>query len=239
MEWTSDALVLGVRPHGESSVVLEVMTAEHGRHLGLVKGGRSRRMQPVLQPGNTIQATWRARLDSHLGLFTADLVTARAARLMESAAGVYGIQVVAGHLRYLPERDPHPALHAAATVIADHLGELTDAARLIVRFELALLDELGFGLDLSACAATGATSDLAYVSPKSARAVSRTAGEPWRDRLLPLPAFVLAPLDPVPPSAEALRQGLALTGYFLERHVAGPRAVPLAEARAALLQRLG
>ena len=238
MEWSSDALILGVRPHGESGALLEVMTADHGRHLGLVKGGRGRRMQPVLQPGNTVQVTWRARLESHLGLFAVELVTARAARLMQSAAGVYGFQIVAGHLRYLPERDPHPALFAAAGVIADHLAEPAAAARLIVRFELALLEELGFGLDLGACAATGATSDLAYVSPKSARAVSRAAGAPWRDRLLALPAFLLAPLDPAPPSTEDLRQALALTGYFLERHVAGPRAVPLAEARAALIERL-
>lgn len=239
MEWTADALVLGARPHGESGVVLEVMTADYGRHLGLVKGGRSRRMQPVLQPGNTVQVTWRARLESHLGMFTADLITSRAAKLMESAAGVYGIQIVAGHLRYLPERDPHPALYAAAGVIADHLDDLGDAARLIVRFELALLDDLGFGLDLSSCAATGVTTDLAYVSPRSARAVSRAAGEPYRDRLFQLPGFLLSPLDPTPPSVEALKQALSLTGYFLDRHVAGPRAIPLAEARAALVQRLG
>lgn len=233
MEWVADALVLGAKPHGESSVILEMMTAEHGRHLGLVKGGRSRRLQPVLQPGNTVRATWRARLDSHLGLVTLEAGSSRAARLMESAAGLHGLQVVTAHLRYLPERDPHPALHNAATVILDHIETASDAARLIVRFELALLDELGFGIDLTSCAATGATTDLAYVSPKSARAVSRGAGEPWRDRLLPLPAFLLAPAGESPDAA-ALLAALDLTGYFLERHVAVPRAVPLSPSRAAL-----
>jgi DNA repair protein RecO (recombination protein O) len=238
MEWTADAIVLGVKPHGEGSVILEVMTAEHGRHLGLVKGGRARRMQPVLQPGNTLQVTWRARLDNHLGLFAADLVTARAARLMESAVGVYGVQVLAAHLRYLPERDPHPSLFQAASVILDHLEDPRDAARLLVRFELALLDELGFGLDLSACAATGATTDLAYVSPKSARAVSRAAGLPYHDRMLPLPDFLLAPMRGDPPPASDLLDALRLTGFFLERHVAGPRAVPLSPARAQIEERV-
>lgn len=237
MDWTADGLVLGVRPHGESSVILELMTAERGRHLGLVKGGRSRRLQPVLQAGNTVQATWRARLENHLGLFTVELVTARAARLMESATGVYGVQTITGHLRYLAERDPHPGLHEAAGIILDHLDDPLDAARLLVRFELALLDELGFGLDLTACAATGATTDLAYVSPKSARAVSRTAGDPWRDRLLPLPAFLLAGDGRVPSRADLL-DAFRLTGHFLERHVAGPRAEPLSPARAQLIDRV-
>ncbi|BBE71173.1 DNA repair protein RecO [Oharaeibacter diazotrophicus] len=234
MEWTADAVVLGARPHGESSVVLEVMTAEHGRHLGLVKGGRSRRMQPMLQPGNTLRATWRARLDSHLGLFTAETLVSRAATLMASAVGLHGVQVIAAHLRYLPERDPHPALHSAAGVILDHLSDPADAVRLIVRFELALLDELGFGLDLSRCAATGADTDLAWVSPKTGRAVGREAGLPWRDRLLPLPPFLLDPTRAERPDAAALRAALALTGHFLDRHVAGPRSQPLSPSRAAL-----
>lgn len=235
MEWTADALVLGVRPYGESSAILEVMTAERGRHLGLVRGGRSRRMQPVLQPGNTVRATWRARLDGHLGAFSAELVEARAARLIAGGpAGMHGLQVVTAHLRYLPERDPHPALHNAAPVVLDHLADARTAVRLIVRFELALLDELGFGLDLSACAATGATSDLVYVSPRSGRAVSRSAGAPYRDRLLALPAFLRAAADEAVPDDRALAEALRLTGHFLDRHVAEPRAVPLSPSRAAL-----
>jgi DNA repair protein RecO (recombination protein O) len=238
LEWTAEALVMGARPYGESSVILEVMTGERGRHLGLVKGGRSRRLAPVLQTGNSVQVTWRARLDGHLGNFTAELQRARAARLMETAVGLYGVQVVTGHLRYLAERDPHPGLYTAAGIVLDHLGSASDAARLLVRFELALLDELGFGVDLSRCAATGSTIDLAWVSPKSARAVSRGAGAPYADRLLPLPLFMLRPDEPDTPTSAALREALAITGHFLDRHVAGARGVPLSDARSRLIDLL-
>jgi DNA repair protein RecO (recombination protein O) len=235
MEWTSEALVIGSRPHGETGVILEVMTDAHGRHLGLVRGGRSRRMQPVLQAGNVVHVTWKARLDGHLGQFTAELARARAAALMESAVGVYGLQVITAHLRYLAERDPHPGLNAAAGIVLDHLDGPRAAARLLVRFELALLDELGFGIDLARCAATGTTMDLAWVSPKSGRAVCRSAGQPWADRLLPLPAFLLRADAGEEPSAADLRAALDLTGHFLERHVAGPRARPLSEGRSRLI----
>lgn len=238
MEWTSEALVLGSRPHGEGSVILEVMTGERGRHLGLVKGGRSRRVSPILQAGNTVQLTWRARLDAHLGMFTAELVTGRAARLMETAAGVYGVQVLTALLRYLPERDPHPALFEAATIAADHLADPIDAGRLLVRFELAILDDLGFGLDLTACAATGATTDLVYVSPKSARAVSAAAGAPYRDKLLPLPRFLAPGGEAEVPTPADLLAAFRLTGYFLDRHVATPRGEPLTPARAQFLEHL-
>lgn len=236
MEWTSEGILLGTRPHGETSLILEVMTPANGRHLGLVRGGRSRRQQAVLQPGNTLLLSWRARLDGHLGHFTAEPVVSRAARLMDSATGVLSTQVLAAHLRFLPERDPHPALYAALELILDHLDEPVGAARMIVRFELALLDELGFGLDLSACAATGVSDDLAYVSPKSGRAVSRAAGAPWAGRLLPLPAF-LANSELVP-APDDLRDALALTGFFLARRVAEPRGETLAPARAQLIARL-
>jgi DNA repair protein RecO (recombination protein O) len=239
VQWTAEALVMGARPHGESSVVLEVMTAEHGRHLGLVKGGRSRRLQPVLQPGNSLQATWRARLESHLGLFTVELDRARAARLMESAVGLHGLQVVTQHLRYLAEREPHAGLYAAAGIVLDHLDTPADAARLLVRFELALLDELGFGVDLSRCAATGTSMDLAWVSPRSARAVSREAGAPYADRLLPLPSFMVRPDSATEPDPADLRAALAITGHFLERHVAGPRGVAVSDARTRLIALLG
>ncbi|WP_181706938.1 DNA repair protein RecO [Chthonobacter rhizosphaerae] len=238
MEWTSEALVLGTRPHGEGSVILEVMTAERGRHLGLVKGGRTRRTAPILQPGNTVLVTWRARLDAHLGMFTTELVTGRAARLIESATGVYGIQLLTALLRTLPERDPHPALFEAATIVVDHLNDPVDAGRLLVRFELAVLEELGFALDLAACAATGVTENLVYVSPKSARAVSAAAGAPYRDRLLPLPAFLAPGGEALAPTAADLVAAFQLTGYFLERHVAEPRGEPLTPARAQFIERL-
>jgi DNA repair protein RecO (recombination protein O) len=238
LEWTAEALVLGARPHGETSVILEVMTADFGRHLGLVKGGRSRRMQPVLQPGNSVHATWRARLDGHLGNFTVELARARAARLMETAVGLHCIQVITGHLRFLAERDPHPGLYNAAGIVLDHLADASDAGRLLVRFEMALLDELGFGIDLSRCAATGTTMDLAYVSPKSARAVSRAAGAPYADRLLPLPEFLLRPGEDDDPADTEIAQALAITGYFLDRHVSGPRGVPLSGSRSRLVDLL-
>src|SRR6185295_16594336 len=190
MEWTDEGIVIGTRRHGETSLIVELMTPAHGRHLGLVRGGRSRRMQPVLQPGNSVHATWRARLDEHLGNYTIEGTTSRAARLIDSAAGLYGIQAVAGLLRLLPERDPHRQLYDGLSAILDWLDDPLIAGAVIVRFELKLLDELGFGLDLGECAATGTNDDLAYVSPKTGRAVSRASGEPYRDRLLRLPAFL-------------------------------------------------
>jgi len=178
MQWTDDGVVLGVRKHGETSVILELMTRHHGRHLGLVHGGRSKAMQPVLQPGNSVHAIWRARLDEHLGAYQVEASQSRAARLMNSSMALYGLAALAHLLRYLPERDPHFGLYETLTVLVDHLDDRDLAPALFVRFELAMLAELGFGLDLSSCAATGTERDLAYVSPKSGRAVCATAGEP-------------------------------------------------------------
>lgn len=231
MQWTDDGLVLGLRRHGETSVILELMTAGHGRHLGLVHGGRSRRMQPMLQPGNTLHATWRARLDEALGSYGVEPVRLVAASLMGSAMALYGVGHLGALLRLLPERDPHPALYEAAQVLVAHLGDPTVAPALMVRFELALLAEMGFGLDLTACAATGATSDLTYVSPKSGRAVSHAAGAPYRDRLLPLPAFFLRERGSAPEAAE-IAQGFTLTGYFLAHHFWEPRGLGPPEERA-------
>src|SRR5690606_31924036 len=190
MQWSEEAIVLGVRRHGESSVIAEVMTRSRGRHLGMVRGGRSRTMQPVLQPGNSVDVTWRARLDEHLGEFRIEPLELRASRLMETATAVYGVQAMAALLRFLPERDPHPHLYEALAVILEHLHEPAEAGELLIRFELAVLNDLGFGLDLSRCAATGGQEDFCYVSPNSGRAVSRVAGAPWADRMLALPAFL-------------------------------------------------
>lgn len=237
MEWVSEALLIGLRPHGETSAVIEVMTPDYGRHLGLVKGARSRRLQPVLQTGNSLLVNWRARLETHLGLFSVELSEARAARLMESASGVFGVQIVAGHLRLLAEREAHSGLYRAAIALLDNLDGLLQSAALIARFELMLLDELGFGLDLSCCAATGRTENLRFVSPKSARAVSGEAGAPYADRLLKLPAFLLPDGAETPDAADVVA-ALKLTGFFLDRHVAGPRAIDLAPARAQMLGKL-
>ena len=230
MQWTGDGIILGCRRYGETSVILELMTRARGRHLGLVRGGRSRRHASLLQPGNGVHATWRGRLDDHLGSFQVEAMTERAGRLMESALGLYGMTLLAAHLRLLPERDPHPALHDAALVVVDALHDPALAPALMVRFELALLADLGFGLDLDACAATGAREDLVYVSPRTGRAVGRGAGEPYRDKLLALPAF-LTRERAEPPSLGDVLAGFRLTGHFLDREVYAARGLHLPEAR--------
>jgi len=234
MEWQDEGIVIGVRRLGESDVILEAMTRAHGRHLGVVKGGRSRRMQPALQAGNGCELVWRARIDEQLGQFAVEPTRLRTASLMGSSAALYAIATLGTLLRLLPERDPHPALYDTLVIVLNALDHPILAAPLMVRFELALLGELGFGLDLLECAATGATHDLIYVSPKSGRAVSAGAGEPYKDRLFALPAF-LKQSDAAFPDALAIAQGLALTGYFLERHLFGPRGIPIPEARTAFV----
>ena len=237
MEWRDEAIVLGTRRHGETSTILEVMTRAHGRHLGMVRGGRSRKLQPVLQPGNRLEIVWRARLDEHMGSFAVEPLELNAARLFDSAAAVYGLQTLAAHLRLLPERDPHQGLYEALEVMIEHLADAAAAAELVVRFELQVLEELGFGLDLATCAATGTAEDLAYVSPKSGRAVSRAAGEPWRDRMLPLPAFLKrgAGLRAQP---DDIDDAFRLTGFFLTRHVYEPRGMAEPDARTGFLAAL-
>ena len=228
MEWTDEAIVLGMRRHGEANAILEVMTRTHGRHLGLVRGGAGSRLRPLLQPGNGVRATWRARLDEHLGHFVVEGMRQRAGAFMAAAHAAYGITHLAALCRLLPERDPHEAVHEALTAVVDHLDDRTLAAMLVARFELAMLGELGFGLDLDQCAATGASADLVYVSPKSGRAVSRLAGDPWRERLLRLPAFLRQEGQAAPDDITA---AFALTGFFLVRHVLEPRGGALPAAR--------
>jgi DNA repair protein RecO (recombination protein O) len=239
MQWIDEGIVIGTRRHGETSVIVELMTRAHGRHLGLVRGGRSRRLRPVLQPGNSMTATWRARLDEHLGYYAVEPTIDRAGRLIESPAAIYGIQAVAALLRLLPERETHPRLFDFLTAILEAFEDPPLAAALIARFEVLLLEDLGFGLDLDQCAVTGANDGLAYVSPKTGRAVTRSAGDPYRGRLLDLPAFLLDPAaGAVPPQSE-VAAAFRLTGYFLARHVLDPRGLQLPEARAAFLTWLG
>lgn len=229
MEWTDEGIVLGARRHGEANAILEVMTREHGRHLGLVRGGMGTRSRPMLQPGNSVSVVWRARLDEHLGNYAVEGLRQRAAAFLAVPYAVFGVTHLSALCRLLPERDPHPAVHETLGLILDHMDDPRVAAH-VVRFELQLLAELGFGLDLGACAVTGQRSDLAYVSPKSGRAVSQSAGMPWHDRLLRLPAFLVAE-EEVALTAEDLTHGFALTGYFLFRHVAGPRGLSLSDMR--------
>lgn len=229
MQWTDDGIVLGVKRHGETSGILELMTRAHGRHLGLVRGGFGSRLKPVLQPGNSVTATWRARLDEHLGTYTVEAHNLRAATFFARSHAVYGVGHLAALMRLLPERDPHGGLYEAFDAILDRLDDASLAAPMVVRFELQLLAELGFGLDLAQCAATGSTGELDFVSPKSGRAVSRAAGAPYADKMLRLPAFLLA--AEAMPAGRDLTDGFALTGFFLTRHVLDPRGLKLAEER--------
>jgi DNA repair protein RecO (recombination protein O) len=231
MNWQDEGLVIGARRHGETSVILELMTKAHGRHLGLVRGGVGRALVGVLQPGNQVEATWRARLENHLGAYTVEPLRARAARLIDHAYALHGVTHLCALLRLLPERDPHTELFEMAEVIADQLDSLRLAPALMARFELALLAALGFGLDLDTCALTNSRDNLRYVSPKSGRAVSKEAGEPWRERLLLYPAF-LREANFAPQSADDIAAAFRLTGHFLERDVLLPRGLAMPQARA-------
>lgn len=238
MEWTDEGIVLGSRRHGEASAILELMTRDHGRHLGLVRGGAGSRLRPVLQAGNTVAVSWRARLDEHLGNFSVEGVALRAGALLPASHAVYGLTHLAALCRLLPERDPHPLLHAAIEAMLEDMLELKATAIRMARFELQLLAELGFGLDLDRCAATGVSIDLAYVSPRSGRAVSRTAGAPWHDRLLRLPDFLKSEEASTEPSLGEVEDGFRLTGFFLTRHVLEPRGEKLPVSRAGFLAAL-
>lgn len=231
MHWSDEGVVLSARPHGESSVIVELLTRDHGRHLGLVRGGRSRTQRPVLQPGNRVRAEWRARLDEHLGNYALEGLDLRAAQLMESRTSLFGLTWLAAMMRLLPERDPHPGLYDTLGIVLGHLADPEIGPALMVRFELAMLAELGFGLDLSKCASTGVIENLIYVSPRSARAVSAEAGAPYADRMLPLPAFLMTPSVNAHPRPEDIADGFRLTGFFLARDVYEPRGLPIPDAR--------
>jgi DNA repair protein RecO (recombination protein O) len=237
MEWQDEGLVIGVRKHGETSVILELMTRAHGRHLGVVRGGRSKAMRPVLQPGNLVAANWRARLEDHLGVFSVEPLASRAARYLDRGAALHGVAALTALLRLLPERDPQEEIFDMANAIAAGLDSADAAAPLMARFELSLLAALGFGLDLQSCALTGAREGLAFVSPKSGRAVNRDAGAPWSARLLPYPRFLQDASEA--PSVSEIVDAFRLTGYFLTRDVLAPRSVSMPASRALYLEALG
>jgi DNA repair protein RecO (recombination protein O) len=234
MDWSDDAIVLSVRALGESGAIVEALTRAHGRHLGLVRGGASRKMKPVLQPGNTLQVHWRARLSEHLGGFAVELAKARAGELMdgrEALAGLNAFAAVAGAA--MPEREAHAPVFLGAEILLDAMMQdgFDHWGPLYVRWEVGLLEALGFGLDLGHCAATGTTDDLLYVSPRSGRAVSREGGAEYKDRLLMLPAFLLGSQNAV--ERADIAAGLKLTGYFLNARVLVPhgREMPAARLR--------
>ncbi|HWG06050.1 MAG TPA: DNA repair protein RecO [Beijerinckiaceae bacterium] len=237
MEWRDEAIVIGVRRHGETAAIVELMTRAHGRHLGLVRGGRSKQMRAVLQQGNGVEAVWRARLEEQLGSFVVEATHVRTSAILSSGQALQGIDLVGALLRLLPERDPHQGLYEAAELVANSLHEPSLGPRLMVHFELMILAELGFGLDLTICAATGATEDLVHVSPKSGRAVSRVAGEPYRDRLLPLPAFLVDPVTQA--TSSDVVAGFRLTGFFLDREVFAPRGLLMPDTRRAYVEAVG
>lgn len=234
MHWSDEAIVLSARPHGETATIAVLLTRDHGRHAGLVHGGQGRKARGIYQTGNRVSAAWRARLAEHLGSYTCELVSGHAARLMDDAARLGALTAAAAISdKALPEREPHPAAYHGFCALLEAL-EGDHWAEAYVRWELGLLAELGFGLDLSGCAAGGNNDHLAYVSPRSGRAVSLAAGEPYRDRLLALPGFLVGRGGGGP--AE-VGQGLKLTGYFLGRQVFAPQDQPLPAARQRLAER--
>lgn len=236
MDWRDDAVLLSLKPHGESSALVSLFTAAHGRHKGLVRAARSKRLRGVLMPGNRLQVTWRARLEEHLGTVAVELEDALAARLLDDPGRLAAMASACALIdRGMAEREPHPALYLATVALMHDLTG-ADWGAAYVRWELALLGELGYGLDLGACAATGARTDLVYVSPKSARAVSRAAGAPYAAKLLALPGFLAEGGSAGPGDVAA---GLALTGFFLDRCFGELFAKPLPDARARLAARLG
>lgn len=235
MEWRDDGIILSVRPHGETSAIAEAFTQDHGRVSGLVRGGRSRRLRPVLQPGNMVAITWRARLEDHLGNFTLEPLNLRAGLIIENALRLKGLSSLTALAQVLPEREPHQKLFAAFKLVLETMDDDEVWPAMMVRWEMGLLDELGFGLDLSQCAATGASDGLVYVSPRTGKAVSAEAGMPYHDKLFGLPGFLRGETSA---RNEDVMAGFRLTGFFLERHVYGPRNVPLPQARQMLEQAL-
>jgi DNA repair protein RecO (recombination protein O) len=235
MEWADEGVVIGLKRLGEGSGVLEAMTRAHGRHLGLVRGARSPKLAAALQPGNGVGLVWRARLDEHLGAFAVEPLTMRAGRFLPSAVALNGLALIGALLRLLPERDPHESLYGAVLGVIEAL-DAPEAPAQLARFEARMLIECGFALDFSECAATGAVEDLIYVSPKSGRAVCAAAGEPYREKLLPLPAFLRE--EGPEPGLEEVLQAFRLTGFFLERELFAPRGQKLPDARAALISGL-
>jgi DNA repair protein RecO (recombination protein O) len=232
IEWRDEGAVLTMRPHGESAAIVEVFTAGHGRHAGVVRGGAGRRMAPVLQPGAQVEVVWRARLPDHLGAFAVEPLRSRAAQAMGDRLALAGLNAVTALLaRVLPEREAHGALYARTVQLLDLLGQGEVWPLAYLRWEMALLEEMGFGLDLSVCAVTGQSGDLAHVSPRTGRAVSRAAAGVWAERLLPLPPVMLGQGEATGAEVGA---ALAVTGHFLDRRLfasLGDRPVPAARAR--------
>ncbi len=238
MEWRGEGIVLSTRRHGETSVIIDVFTEDRGRTAGVVRGGTSRRMTPVLQPGNQVDVSWRARLEEHLGTFTVEPLRTRTVQAMSDRLSLAGLSAVTSLICYaLPERDPAPQLYRLTESLLDLLGQGDFWALGYLRFEMALLETVGLGLDLTECAVTGFTDELIYVSPKSGRAVSKAGAGIWADRLLPLPPCLLGE-GPAPDNE--LQDAFRTTGYFLEEKLSKELGgKPLPEARGRFVDLLG
>ncbi|MBB93081.1 MAG: DNA repair protein RecO [Rhodobacteraceae bacterium] len=232
MDWRDTGILLRTRKHGETSVILDVFTQGHGRHAGVLRGGTSRKIAPSLQPGAQLDLTWRARLEDHIGSYTVEPLRSRAAAALSGRLALAGLNTVTGLLAFcLPERQPHDALYLKTERLLDLLGQDEIWPLAYLRWELALLDDMGFGLDLSECAVTGVREGLVYVSPRTGRAVSREGAGEWADKLLPLPPCLRG--EGEAEDAEVSR-ALGVTGYFLERHLApelGDKPLPDARER--------
>jgi len=245
MDWQDDGIILSAKRHGETSAIVRILTAKHGVHAGLVRGGFSKRQRANIEPGNRVQATWRGRLAEQLGSFSLEMLYPYGAQVMQDANRLAGLMAATSLVEAaLPEREPHQNMFDAFEVFLKALDddELCQSVMawgsLYVKWELGMLSELGFRIDLSHCAATGVTDDLVWVSPKSARAVSRTAGIPYQNKLLALPAFLIQD-GTIGKNIDDVLDGLSLTGYFLERHVFAPHDKLMPQARPRLVQRLG
>jgi DNA repair protein RecO (recombination protein O) len=237
MEWHDTGFVLAARRHGESAIIVELLTREHGRHAGLVRGGQSLKVRAMLQIGNEVAALWRGRLAEHLGTIACELAQAHSAQILDDPDRLAGLTAAAAlTVAALPEREPHPDIFASFGSLVEALDSATDWSARYVRWELDLLSALGFGLDLACCAVTGEATDLAYVSPRTGRAVSRTAGLPYHDKLLGLPEFLWRAVSA---DRNQIALGLTLTGHFLAHHVFLPQGRALPAARTRLAERLG
>jgi DNA repair protein RecO (recombination protein O) len=236
MDWSDTGIILAVKAHGETSGIVELLTLEHGRHAGLVRGARSRSKRPVLQPGNCVHAHWRARLADHLGSYTIEADTLRAGTVMDDRAALAGLNsACALAILSLPEREVHPAVYEGLRVLVDSFDNEDIWPALYVRWEAGLLADLGYGLDTEKCAVTGVTENLSHISPRTGRAVCEDEAAPYLDKLLALPSFLQGQGEIKPGD---IRRGLELTGYFLERRVLWPTNRQLPEARTRLIEEL-
>lgn len=237
MEWKDQGVVIARRHHGENAAIVSLLTRDHGRHLGLVRGGAGRRAVGVYQPGNLVSAVWRGRLEEHLGSYACEPAQSFAARVMDDASRLGALLSVCAIVdAALPEREPHRTLYEATINLLDMLESDAWAAE-YVRWECRCLADLGFGLDLTQCAVTGESGELVYVSPRSGRAVSREAGRPYADKLFPLPGFLNGG-GAVVPTAASIVAGLEITGHFLERNVLAASSRPMPSARIQFVDRL-